>query len=114
MNLIRNAVEAVREKQQKQEGFKGEITILIEYLESSDKVKFTVKDNGPGFPKKMSSDHITPFYSTRKGKMRGLGMYICNEFVRTLNGSMTIKSGKNGGKVSFCIPARRKGEGHGR
>lgn len=111
MNLIKNAVEAIREKQEKEKRFEGKITIFVRYMDSSDQIKFTVEDNGPGFPKKMRSDHITPFCSTRKGNIRGLGMYICKEFVKTLNGSMTIKSGKNG-NVSFCIPARRKGGRH--
>ncbi len=33
MNLIKNSVEAIEEKQVKTNGFKGEINICIEYLE---------------------------------------------------------------------------------
>ncbi|OQX09350.1 MAG: hypothetical protein BWK80_46980 [Desulfobacteraceae bacterium IS3] len=110
MNLIKNSVESVEEKQKKAE---VEISISVEYLDSSDEVKFTVKDKGPGFSKPQDFNSIKPFCSTKKGNMRGLGLYICKEFVKILGGNIGFdESEERGSKISFYIPANRKGEGN--
>ncbi|MCP4110321.1 MAG: hypothetical protein GY749_33165 [Desulfobacteraceae bacterium] len=110
MNLIKNADEAIEEKQQT-EKIKGKIVVSIEYLKASDKVKFTVEDNCPGFIKEIKSDAVKPFYSTKQGNIRGLGMYICKTFANILNGDISIdKSDSKGSRISFQIPANTKGE----
>ncbi len=110
MNLIKNAAEAIEEKQRKIKGFKGKITISIEYLDPSDEIKFSVEDNGPGFSEKTDSDSVKPFHSTKDGNIRGLGLYICKMFVEILGGNITIAPKEVGSKTFFHIPAQRKGE----
>ena len=113
-NLIKNAVEAIEEKQ-KTERIEGKIIVTIEYLDDSDKIQFTVEDNGPGFIKKINLNSVRPFYSTKKGSIRGLGIYICKTFVNTLNGDISIdKSDSEGSRISFWIPANKKGENNGK
>ncbi len=110
MNLIKNSVESIEEKQMKTKNFKGEINITIEYVEGSDEVQFSVRDNGSGLSDKINFDVIEPFHSSKEGKIRGLGMYICKTFVEMLGGNINHESQKEGCEFIFTIPARRKGE----
>ena len=87
------------------------IQISVDIQEENNRVYIRFGDNGPGFPKKMDLDSVKPFHSTKDGDVKGLGIYICKMFVETLGGNISHEPKEAmGSEISFCIPARRKGE----
>ena len=68
-NLLQNAQDA-------QEGLAGTcVTIKTEYLENSQRVRLSVRDNGTGFPEHILKRAFEPYVST-KTKGTGLGLAV--------------------------------------
>lgn len=90
INLVKNGLEAeVDHIMIKLAGESGDIVIIIE-------------DDGPGFPKKLLDDGITPYFSTKAGGS-GLGLTICQRIVYDHSGSMKLKNLKEGGAGAQII-----------
>lgn len=91
VHLFTNAVEVKRD-----------VTINIKSEYEQEKIKLTIKDNGPGFPAKMLKD---PFgsYMDRKGSY---GLYLCKSIVDRHNGTMELKNvDNNGALITIKLPA---------
>jgi two-component system sporulation sensor kinase B len=99
LNLIKNAIESIKDKEQ------GSVFVNANYDKGF--INITITDNGIG----MSSEELKrlgkPFYTT-KTKGTGLGMMVTFRLVESLNGSLDIKSTVDmGTEVSFKLPACR-------
>jgi signal transduction histidine kinase/anti-sigma regulatory factor (Ser/Thr protein kinase) len=70
------------------EGWKG--TRCITILLNSDEHDVTIADTGPGIPLYMYEDIFQPFVTLRNGG-RGLGLYITQELLRSMHGSIALK-----------------------
>jgi len=83
LNLIINAVQAF--------GPSRDNTIqLVSFLDGDD-VVVEVRDNGPGIPHEYISRLFDPFFTTKPvGVGSGLGLSICLNIVRSLDGSIDI------------------------
>ena len=95
-NLIENAVKY------------GEAGELVEvFLERQNgSVRFCVRDHGPGIPPEEQGRIFEKFY--RMGEAAGghtsgtgLGLYICQELVRLMNGSISVTSDEAEGTTFF-------------
>jgi len=79
-------------------------------FESDDKIKFWVKDNGPGLTPEEQARLFTPFTQLRRVRTEGhgLGLSIVRRIVEKLGGEATVTSegvpGK-GSKFSFTLPS---------
>jgi len=97
MNILNNAVDAIREK-----GGPGEIWIRTEAGGDHLKVEFT--DNGPG----VSNPHriFDPFYTTKPvGKGTGLGLSICYGIVKEHGGEIQARnSPPHGATFTVTLP----------
>jgi len=84
LNLINNALDAV--------GQDGEVRLSAERSDSGVLVK--VGDTGPGISEKELARIFEPFFSTKSGDGRhsGLGLAICQEIMRNLDGRMEVES----------------------
>jgi two-component system C4-dicarboxylate transport sensor histidine kinase DctB len=89
INLLRNAIDAVRDNAAPQ------IDIL---LSVGDTATLTVRDNGYGIT---DLDNLfEPFYTTKKpGEGVGLGLAISSGIVTELGGRLTARNGSAGGAV---------------
>lgn len=97
VNLITNAVHAVRERY----GDKGHIEISTNKTDSMVDIRFT--DNGGGIPQENQEKIFELFYSTKPpGKGTGLGLPICQNIAQKLGGKITLQS-KVGHGTSFTI-----------
>ena len=71
-------------------------------------VHLAVADTGEGIRPEDREKIFTPFYSTRDGEDggSGLGLSVCQEVVRRLNGKITFRSevGK-GSRFAVALPA---------
>jgi len=85
MNIIQNALEAMPRG--------GKITISAQTLSPDGLVAVTINDIGTGMPPDMIEKACEPFFSTRQNEgLRGLGLAIVRDIVKTHGGKMEIKS----------------------
>jgi signal transduction histidine kinase len=96
-NLISNALAFIPEEN-------GVIEIGVN--DNSDNVTFFVRDNGVGISEEQQEHIFKKFYqvdtsSKRKKEGSGLGLSICEGIVKTLGGTMWVKSTINQGTTFF-------------
>ena len=101
INLIKNSIESIQEKINKNVDFKGKIDIDIK--EDSDYIYVTITDNGMGFSHIDKTKMVTPYFTTKK-KGTGLGLAIVSKVVNDHNGEILFESIENGAKVEIKIP----------
>jgi two-component system NtrC family sensor kinase len=85
MNIIQNALEAMPQG--------GKITVSVKTIFQDDLIAVTINDTGTGMPPDMIEKACEPFFSTRQNEgLRGLGLAIVRDIVKTHGGKMEIKS----------------------
>ena len=100
LNLIKNSIESINEKKDKNVDFKGKIKVDIK--EDSDYIYVNVVDNGIGFEHVDKSKMLTPYYTTKK-KGSGLGLAIVTKIINDHNSLIFFNSIENGAKVEIKI-----------
>jgi two-component system nitrogen regulation sensor histidine kinase NtrY len=101
-NLIKNSIESIIQKIEKQ----GEFTkkISIEILSNNDHIKVILEDNGIGFDQiKNDIKSITNPYFTTKKNGTGLGLSIVNKIINDHNGELLFFPTTNGAKVEIIF-----------
>ncbi len=94
VNLVKNSIEEVPEKD-------GKVELKVERV--GDRVYFIVTDNGPGIKKEEIDDLFRPFYTTKVSGF-GVGLYLVKEVAKAHGGDVTLKNLPHGGlEVSFFI-----------
>ena len=101
LNLIKNSVESIKEKRNKNVDFKGKINVDISL--NSDYIYITIIDNGVGFSGIDKTKMFTPYFTTKK-KGTGLGLAIVGKIINDHNGEILLNSDDNGAKVEIKIP----------
>lgn len=87
LNLIINAAQAIPD------GHFDDHTITITTRELGGTITVTVKDTGSGISPEHVSRIFDPFFSTKAvGEGTGLGLFIAQNIVRDLGGSLTVES----------------------
>jgi C4-dicarboxylate-specific signal transduction histidine kinase len=103
LNLILNAAAAVAD-----EG--GQVAIEGGTEADGQRVRITVTDDGPGFPKELLERGIRPFFSTREHGT-GLGLAVVQRVVRDAGGQIELENCKpHGARVTLLLPSAN---GHG-
>ncbi len=103
LNLIRNALEALRDAQIPH----PHITVAIFY-ESETFVRVQVIDNGPGFHETIATQ-IFEAYFTTKLEGTGLGLNICRSIIEAHGGELSAANRIEGGSCfEFKIPLREE------
>lgn len=102
INLIRNAVDAMRASTRRelhvQTSLDGEGTIRVD-----------VGDSGPGLPPDVMARLFQPFVTTKASGM-GIGLSICQSIVQAHDGRIWATPNENGGVTfSFTLPAYEEG-----
>jgi signal transduction histidine kinase len=87
MNLLLNARDAVV-------GYTNQPQIVIATrMDSADKVKVAISDNGVGIESKDFERLFQPFYTTKSvGKALGLGLYAANAIIERHQGHINVSS----------------------
>lgn len=91
INLLLNAMEAVKEKKEPQIVFSASIS-------ENEKVIIKVADNGIGIPEETMDKIFIPFFSTRKNG-NGIGLTLCKQIMILHQGSIQVQSRENEGCV---------------
>ncbi len=97
INLSLNAIEAMQPQG-------GRILIDLTTPKNSDMARVSIQDNGPGIPAENVSRIFEPFYTTKETGM-GLGLSICYDIVKKLEGDITVESKPDRGTIfSVWLP----------
>ncbi|EHA1077498.1 sensor histidine kinase [Vibrio alginolyticus] len=98
VNLLTNAIEALKEQQDKQ------VELSVEHDEHTDLVWIHVDDNGPGLGSFSLSDLCEPFLTTKLNGL-GLGLSISQQILASMNGKLCAHNREQGGaRFSLCLP----------
>ena len=99
-NLIKNSIESIQQKAQKEPDFAKKIT--IEISQNYDHIKFILIDNGIGFNEINGNikDILNPYFTTKKNGT-GLGLSIVNKIINDHNGKLDFFSVSNGAKIEI-------------
>jgi len=94
MNLLINAQQALA-------GEPGVVRIATQ--RAGDRVRITVRDNGPGIPEKVRNRIFEPFFTTKPtGQGTGLGLSVSFGIVQEHRGEISVESAPGQG-ATFCI-----------
>ncbi len=98
MNVINNALHAVREESKPE--------VLIETYDSSSEVTITIADNGVGIPKDVIKKVFDPFFTTKPvGEGTGLGLSISYNIMKNHGGKIAASSEPGlGSRFRITIP----------
>ena len=99
-NLIKNSIESIQEKAEKDN--KIDKNIDIEIRERRDYIIINILDTGTGFKNKLTKDLIKPYFTTKQ-KGTGLGLSIVDKIISDHNGSIKFLNQKNGAKIQIII-----------
>jgi two-component system nitrogen regulation sensor histidine kinase NtrY len=101
-NLIKNSIESIQQKKEKNLSFYGEIS--IEITDNNDHIKITIIDNGIGFGiiDNKVEDILHPYFTTKKNGT-GLGLSIVNKIINDHNGKIIFTPINDGAKVDIIF-----------
>ncbi len=84
INLVTNAIDAVKEKA-------APVISLIGTVNSNNKVMIKVTDNGKGMDKEVMDKIFIPFFTTKKTGS-GIGLSLCKQIMQLHKGSVAVQS----------------------
>ena len=100
LNLIKNSIEAIEEKKQKDKNLQGKIVVEID--RNNEYIVIKMLDNGPGFN---DINNITKPYYTTKTKGTGLGLPIVSKIINEHNGDINFLKKTSGAIIEIYLPA---------
>lgn len=95
-NIVKNAVEAIDAKVERDAETAGEVVLTLR-SDAEDRVLLTVADNGIGLP--AERDRIIEPYMTTRSRGTGLGLAIVKKIVEEHFGTMAFSDRPGGGTV---------------
>ena len=104
MNIIVNAIDAIKSKYENGEG--GKLVISSHYEESNQSIVISFKDNGVGIPQKLVNKIYDPFFTTKDvGKGTGLGLSIVYKIIENHKGEIILDTDEQVGTTfTFILP----------
>lgn len=90
INLVLNALEAVKEK--------PEPRIVLSSLQENNKLFIKVADNGGGISAELLDKIFIPFFSTKKTGS-GVGLSLCKQIMLLHKGNIQVQSREGEGSV---------------
>jgi len=101
-NLIKNSIESINQKSEKNADFNKKI--VVEISENNSHIKFVLVDNGVGFDifGDKIKDILNPYYTTKKNGT-GLGLSIVNKIINDHNGFIKFIPIKDGAKIEITF-----------
>ena len=99
LNLVKNAIEAMREVPAAQRGLRIESRVNLD-----GDVEVRVCDRGPGLSQAESEQLFSPFYTTKSDGL-GIGLAICRSIIEYHEGRLFFEAREGGGSVfGFTLP----------
>jgi len=103
LNLIVNAKDAIEENNIDN----GYIDISIKNIDN--KLIIEIKDNGKGINKDILKDIFEPYFTTKKDKGTGIGLYLCKTIIEDeMQGILKVKNIDNGVLFKIVLFVKNK------
>ena len=101
-NLIKNSIESIHQKIEKDSNSNKKIT--IELTEYNDHINLVIEDTGIGFKNLQSNieNILNPYFTTKK-EGTGLGLSIVNKIVNDHNGNIKFTPIDDGAKIEIIF-----------
>ena len=101
-NLIKNSIESIQQKLEKNLNITKKID--IELLDHNDHINISIIDTGIGFDNLASDikNILKPYFTTKKNGT-GLGLSIVNKIINDHNGSIEFNPIKNGASIKIVL-----------
>jgi two-component system sensor kinase FixL len=96
INLMRNAMEAMRESVVKQ------LSVTV-YRHDEMQLRVEVSDTGPGIPADIAPQLFQPFVTSKPGGM-GIGLSISRRIIEAHGGELSVVSSPEGATFAFTLP----------
>ncbi len=93
INLIKNAMEAVSESEEK--------VVYVSVERKDERVVFRIRDSGPGIPPELRDQIFIPFFTTKE-EGSGIGLSLCRQIVYQHGGTLSVYSPEGEG-AEFVI-----------
>ena len=102
LNIIKNSIESIHQKLEKEPNFDKKIMIEISY--NNDHIKIIQLDNGIGFGvlKNNIKEILNPYFTTKRNGT-GLGLSIVNKIINDHNGTIEFIPIQNGAKIEIIF-----------
>ncbi|MDV6253027.1 ATP-binding protein [Vibrio sp. EA2] len=98
VNLLTNAIEAVKDQEDKQ------VSLSVEHDQRGNNILVHIDDNGPGIGERSLTELCEPFLTTKKNGL-GLGLSISQQILSGMNGYLSAHNQAQGGaRFSVCLP----------
>ena len=105
-NLVRNAAQALEQRESEGPGLK-EGTITLKAWREGTVVSMSISDNGPGIPEHVQGRLFEAFQSSARPGGTGLGLTIAADLVRAHGGQLWLtSSGPEGTTFMMTLPDR--------
>ncbi len=103
VNLLKNAMDAIEEKNPEQALLELNVSLLENPGDASMSVAVTITDNGIGIPEKNLGQVFDLFYTSKPaGKGTGLGLSIVHNILKKIDGEIRLESDYGKGS-SFTV-----------
>ncbi|PLR68795.1 ATP-binding protein [Bacillus sp. UMB0893] len=93
LNMVKNAMEAIKDSDQKDHGM-----ISITGTLDNDHVTIRISDNGKGMSAAVKESLFNPFFTTKE-QGTGIGLAVCNEIIKSNNGKIHVESEEGRGSA---------------
>lgn len=98
VNLLTNAIEAVKDQEDKS------VWLSVELDRNGENILIHIDDNGPGIGQQTLHELCEPFLTTKKNGL-GLGLSISQQILKGMNGHLTALNRDQGGaRFSLSLP----------
>ena len=97
--MIKNSIESIKEKKQKETNLQGKID--VEIIKNNEYIMVKMLDNGSGFN---DTKNITKPYFTTKKNGTGLGLPIVTKIINEHNGDIEFIKNSNGAEINISFP----------
>ncbi len=98
INLLVNATEAIKDKEQPK--------IVLSAYQEQNRLLIKVADNGTGIPLELLDKVFIPFFSTKKTGS-GIGLSLCKQIMLLHKGTIQVQSIENQGSAFSLLFVRR-------
>ncbi|ADV46612.1 sensor histidine kinase [Nitratifractor salsuginis] len=106
LNLIVNARDALMEREI------PDPRIRIEVRCEKDELKIELSDNAGGIPEEHLEKIFEPYFSTKREKGTGVGLYMVKTIIEEkYGGSVKVENTREGARFTLTIPLPQKGRG---
>ncbi len=106
LNLMSNAIDAIKERSEVENTHNGKITLQL--FDDRETLRIKIVDNGIGLKNEIQSRLFEPYYTTKEqGKGSGIGLYMSRTIIQNyFHGALALEPRTQGCAAVITIPKR--------